>query len=54
MGCEAMSANQLRLWFLTFAYLPLVDLRETGPEENSIYAKASPGIIRQHLLKIAG
>jgi len=53
MSCEVMSANQLRLWFSTFAYLLLIDLRETGLKGNATYAKASPGIIRQHLLKIA-
>lgn len=52
MSCEAMSANQLRLWFSTFAYLLLVDLRETGLRGGG-YAKASPGTIRDHLLKIA-
>jgi hypothetical protein len=53
MSCEAMSANQLRLWFSTFAYLLLIDLRETGLKGSGTYAKASPGIIRRHLLKIA-
>ncbi len=52
MSCEAMSANQLRLWFSTFACLLLVDLRETGLRGGG-YAKASPGTIRDHLLKIA-
>lgn len=53
MSCEVMSANQLRLWFSTFAYLLLIDLRERGLKGNKTYAKASPGIIRHHLLKIA-
>ena len=53
MSCEVMSANQLRLWFSTFAYLLLIDLRETGLKGSGTYAKASPGIIRTHLLKIA-
>jgi len=53
MSCEAMSANQLRLWFSTFAYLLLIDLREEGLKGSAAYAKASPGIIRTHLLKIA-
>lgn len=53
MSCEVMSANQLRLWFSTFAYLLLIDLRETGLKGIKSYAKASPRIIRHHLLKIA-
>jgi len=53
MSCEVMSANQLRLWFSTFAYLLLIDLRETGLKGNKTYAKASPRILRHHLLKIA-
>ncbi|HRX52913.1 MAG TPA: transposase [Verrucomicrobiales bacterium] len=53
MSCEVMSANQLRLWISTFAYLLLIDPRETGLKGNKTYAKASPGIIRHHLLKIA-
>lgn len=53
MSCEVMSANQLRLWFSTFAYLLLIDLREEGLKGSAAYAKASPGIIRTHLLKIA-
>ncbi len=53
MSCEVMSANQLRLWFSTFAYLLLIDLRETGLQDGGAYAKASPATIRNHLLKIA-
>ena len=53
MSCEAMSANQLRLWFSTFAYQLMIDLREAGLKESKAYAKATPGIIRGHLLKIA-
>jgi hypothetical protein len=53
MSCETMSANQLRLWFSTFAYQLMIDLRETGLKESKAYAKATPGIIRNHLLKIA-
>lgn len=37
----------------TFAYLLLIDLRETRLKGNKTYAKASPRIIRDHLLKIA-
>jgi hypothetical protein len=50
---EVMGANQLRLWFSTFAYLLRIDLREAGLEGNVPYARASPGIVRTHLLKIA-
>lgn len=53
MSCEVMSANQLRLWFSTFAYQLMIDLRETGLAESKAYAKATPGVIRNHLLKIA-
>lgn len=53
MSCEAMSANQLRLWLSTFAYVLMIDLRERGLSESKVYAKASPAIIRNHLLKIA-
>ena len=53
MSCETMSANQLRLWFSTFAYQLMIDLRETGLKESKAYAKATPGTIRSHLLKIA-
>lgn len=53
MSCEVMSANQLRLWLSTFAYVLMIDLRERGLSKSKVYAKASPGIIRTHLLKIA-
>lgn len=53
MSCEVMSANQLRLWFSTFAYLLLIDLREMGLKGSGTYARASPATIRNHLLKIA-
>ena len=53
MSCEAMSANQLRPWFSTFAYVWMIDLREMGLKENKNYAKATPARIREHLLKIA-
>lgn len=53
MSCEVMSANQLRLWFSTFAYQLMIDLRETGLKQSKAYAQATPGIIRNHLLKIA-
>ncbi len=53
MSCEVMSANQLRLWLSSFAYVLMIDLREQGLPESKVYAKASPAIIRMHLLKIA-
>ena len=53
MSCEVMSANQLRLWLSTFAYVLMIDLRERGLSKSKVYAKASPAIIRTHLLKIA-
>lgn len=53
MSCEVMSANQLRLWFSTFAYMLVIDLRETGLKGSGDYAKAAPATIRNHLLKIA-
>jgi hypothetical protein len=53
MICEVMSANQLRLWLSSFAYVLMIDLREQGLAESKIYAKASPATIRTHLLKIA-
>ena len=53
MSCEVMSANQLRLWLSSFAYVLMIDLREQGLAESKIYAKASPATIRTHLLKIA-
>lgn len=43
----------MRLWFSTFVYLLLIDLRETGLKGGGTYAKATPGTIRAHLLKIA-
>lgn len=53
MSCAAMSANQLRLWFSTFAYSLMIALRERGLCESKHFAKASPGTIRKQLLKIA-
>lgn len=53
MSCQAMSANQLRLWLSTFAYLLMIDLRERGLSQSEAYRRATPATIRQHLLKIA-
>jgi hypothetical protein len=53
MSCEAMSSNQLRLWFSTFAYLLLVVLRERGLSWSKEYRQAAPATIRNRLLKVA-
>lgn len=53
MSCEAMSSNQLRLWFSTFAYVWMIDLREAGLKTSKSYATATPATIRERLLKIA-
>jgi hypothetical protein len=53
MSCQAMSANQLRLWLSTFAYLLMIDLRERGLSTLPAYREASPATIRDRLLKIA-
>jgi hypothetical protein len=53
MSCAPMSANQLRLWFSTFAYNLMIALRERGLSESRQFAKASPATIRERLLKIA-
>ncbi len=34
MSCEVMSANQLRLWLSSFAYVLMIDLREQGLSES--------------------
>jgi hypothetical protein len=46
-----MRANQLRLWFASFAYILLCALRRIGLHHTS-FAKASCGTIRLKLLKI--
>lgn len=53
MSAGDMAANQLRLWFSTIAYNLLIELREEGLQESEQFAKASPGTIRDRLLKIA-
>ena len=53
MSCAAMSANQLRLWFSTFAYTLMITLRERGLSKSKTYRQASPATIRNRLLKIA-
>jgi hypothetical protein len=53
MSCEAMSANQLRLWLSTFAYVLMIDLRERGLSQSKVFKSASPATIRERLLKIA-
>jgi len=47
-----MASNQLRLWFSTFAYMLVRDLR-AGALVGTRLAKASVGQIRLHLFKIA-
>jgi hypothetical protein len=53
MSCASMSANQLRLWFSTFAYTLMITLRERSLSESKAYRRASPATIRDRLLKIA-
>ncbi|MGA1564242.1 MAG: IS1380 family transposase [Pontimonas sp.] len=53
MSCGDMGSNQLRLWFSTFAYVLMIELRERGLQESKKFAKASPATIRDNLLKIA-
>lgn len=47
-----MAANQLRLWFASFAYLLLESLRQLGLAGTRL-AKATCGTIRLKLLKLA-
>ena len=53
MSGSAMQTNQLRLWFSTFAYILIVALRERGLQKSKKFKVASPGTIRDRLLKIA-
>ena len=53
MSCAEMESNQLRMWFSTFAYTLMIALRERGLKGSKKFAKASPGTIRDKLLKIA-
>ena len=47
-----MTSNQLRLWFSTFAYLLVAQLRATALRGTRL-AKATAGTIRVRLFKIA-
>ena len=47
-----LSSNQLRLWFSTFAYLLMSQLRSTALAGTRM-AKATVGTIRLHLMKVA-
>jgi hypothetical protein len=49
---RSMAANQLRLWFASFAYVLLENLRRLGLAGTSL-AKATCGTIRLKLLKLA-
>ena len=53
MSCTEMESNQLRLWFSTFAYILIIALRVRGLQDSKTFAVASPGTIRERLLKIA-
>ena len=46
-----MRANQLRLWFASFAYVLIDALRRLGLGHTQ-FAKATPGTIRTKLFKI--
>lgn len=50
-SAATMAANQLRLWFTSFAYVLLSALRRIGLEQTP-FATASCGTIRLRLLKI--
>jgi hypothetical protein len=50
-SAATMRANQLRLWFASFAYVLLCALRRIGLAETQ-FARASCGTIRLRLLKI--
>ena len=50
-SARSMRANQLRLWFASFAYVLIEALRRIALSQSRL-AKASPGTIRLHLLKI--
>ena len=47
-----LSSNQLRLWFSTFAYLLMSQLRAVALVGTRM-AKATVGTIRLHLMKVA-
>lgn len=48
----SLASNQLRLWFSTFAYLLLTQLRAVALE-GTVLARATAGTIRLRLLKVA-
>ena len=50
-SARSMRANQLRLWFSSFAYVLIEALRRIALSCGRL-AKANPGTIRLHLLKI--
>ena len=50
-SCTAMPANQLRLYFSSFAYVLLQALRRLGLAGTSL-AKAQCGTLREKLLKV--
>ena len=47
-----LQSNQLRLWFSTFAYLLMRQVRQVALAGTRL-AKATVGTIRLHLMKIA-
>ena len=50
-GADTMQANQLRLWFASFAYILICALRRIGLKHTTL-AEATCGTIRLKLLKI--
>ena len=52
-SAATMRANQLRLWFASFAYVLLCAIRRVGLAHTQ-FAQATCGTIRLKLLKIAG
>ena len=50
-SAHTMRANQLRLWFASFAYVLICALRRIGLKHTSL-ARATCGTIRLKLLKI--
>jgi hypothetical protein len=51
LSTQTLRANQLRLYFASFAYVLVCTLRRLGLRETDL-ARAQCGTIRQHLLKI--
>ena len=51
VSAATMTANQLRMWFSTFAYVLLAELRRVGLVGTDL-AAAQAGTIRVRLLKI--